>query len=339
MAPLGFTGGLCESAAMPDAAASVVLVTEGSDAQPLRWLRERCRVVEAAADSPEFNQHVAEAKGLVVRTYTKVNDALLARAPKLKVVGRGGVGLENIDVAACRRRGVEVVYTPDANTLAVGDFVFGLVLQLLRPWGIFRERAYESKEFKKIRDTVRGRQLNELTLGILGMGRVGRRVGHIGASGFGMRVIYNDVIDFEKTGNRPAFAAEAVDKPTLYRESDVLSLHVDMRPGNENLVGREQLALMSAGAVLINTSRGEVLDATALAEAICANRLAGAALDVFSPEPPPPDFPLLGLPNVILTPHLAARTYTAIENMSWVVRDVVEVIEGRPAKYPAPTRA
>ena len=131
MAPLGFTGGLCESAAMPDAAASVVLVTEGSDAQPLRWLRERCRVVEAAVDSPEFNQHVGEAKGLVVRTYTKVNDALLARAPKLKVVGRGGVGLENIDVAACRRRGVEVVYTPDANTWAVADFVFGYMLQLL----------------------------------------------------------------------------------------------------------------------------------------------------------------------------------------------------------------
>jgi D-3-phosphoglycerate dehydrogenase len=231
---------------------------------------------------------------------------------------------------------VEVVYTPDANTLAVGDFVFGLALQLLRPWGIFRDRAYEPKEFKRIRDTVRGRQLNELTLGILGMGRVGRRVGHIGAAGFGMRVIYNDVIDFEKTGNRPAFAATAVDKPTLYREADVLSLHVDMRPGNENLVGREQLALMKPTAILINTSRGEVLDAAALAGSIRSGRLAGAALDVFAPEPPPADFPLLGLPNVILTPHLAARTYTAIENMSWVVRDVVKVIEGREPRYPAP---
>jgi D-3-phosphoglycerate dehydrogenase len=325
---------------MPDAdsIAPIVLVTEGSDAKPLEWLRGRCRVIEAAPDSDAFRQHVGEARGLVVRTYTRVNDALLSLAPNLKVVGRGGVGLENIDVAACRRRGVEVVYTPDANTLAVGDFVFGLALQLLRPWGIFRERAYEPKEFKRIRDTVRGRQLNELTLGILGMGRVGRRVGHIGANGFGMRVIYNDVVDFEKTGDRPAFAATAVDKPTLYREADILSLHVDMRPGNENLVGGEQLALMKPTSILINTSRGEVLDAAALAEAIKSNRLAGAALDVFAPEPPPADFPLLGLPNVILTPHLAARTYTAIENMSWVVRDVVEVMEGRKAKYPAPRR-
>ena len=318
------------------AAAPVVLVTEGSDPRPLEWLRGRTRVVEAPAGDPEFDRHLPLAAGMVVRTYTRVNDALLARALRLKVVGRGGVGLENIDVAACRRRGVEVVYTPDANTLAVGDFVFGYLLQLLRPWAVFRERAYEPKEFKRIRDTVRGRQLNELTLGILGMGRVGRRVGHIGAGGFGMRVIYNDLVDFERTGNPPAFAAQAVDKPTLFREADVLSLHVDMRPGNEHLVAREQLGMMKPGAVLINTSRGEVLDAAALAAAIREERLAGAALDVFAPEPPPMDFPLLGLANVILTPHLAARTHTALENMSWVVRDVVEVLEGRSPKYPAP---
>jgi D-3-phosphoglycerate dehydrogenase len=243
------------------------------------------------------------------------------------------VGLENIDVAACRRRGIEVVYTPDANTLAVGDFVFGYMLQLLRPWAFFRDRAYEPKEFKRIRDTVRGVQLNELTLGILGMGRVGRRMGHIATRGFGMRVIYNDLLD---VASQLDFPATVVDKPTLYREADVLSLHVTMLPGNENMIAGEQLAMMKPSAILINTSRGEVLDAAALAEAIRNKRLAGAALDVYWPEPPKPDFPLLGLDNVLLTPHLAARTYTATENMSWVVRDVVEVLAGRPAKYPAP---
>jgi len=257
----------------------------------------------------------------------------LEAAPRLRVVGRGGVGLENIDVPACRARGVEVVYTPDANTLAVGDFVIGYMLQLLRPWNFFRERVYEPKEFKRIRDTVRGRQLNELTLGILGMGRVGRRLGHIAANGFGMRVIYNDLLD---VADQLDFPAQAVDKPTLYPESDVLSIHVDMRPGNHHLVGREQLALMKAGALVINTSRGEVLDAQALADGLRAGRLAGAAIDVFDPEPPQPNFPLLGLPNVLLTPHLAARTYTAIENMSWVVKDILEVLEGRRPRYPAP---
>src|SRR4051794_22754778 len=314
----------------------LVLVTEGSDAVPLEWLHGQTRVVSAGPADPGFAEHLAEAQGMIVRTYTKVNDALLAGAPNLKVVGRGGVGLENIDVAACRRRGIEVVYTPDANTLAVGDFVFGYLLQLLRPWAFFREHVYDPKEFKRIRNTVRGRQLNELTLGILGMGRVGRRVGHIAQSGFGMRVIYNDLIDFVARGEAPAFDATPVDKQTLYRESDVLSLHVTMLPGNENLVGREQLALMKPDAVLVNTSRGEVLDPNTLAEAIRGKRLAGAAIDVFHPEPPKPDFPLLGLENVLLTPHLAARTFTALENMSWVVRDIVEVLEGKPPRYPAP---
>jgi phosphoglycerate dehydrogenase-like enzyme len=322
---------------MPHPTAPLVLVTEGSDARPLEWLKSKCGVIEAAPDSAAFSENIGSAEGMVVRTYTKVNEALLARAPRLRVVGRGGVGLENIDVAACRRRGVEVVYTPDANTLAVGDFVFGYLLQLLRPWAFFHERAYEPKEFKRIRDTVRGRQLNELTLGILGMGRVGRRVAHIAVHGFGMRVIYNDVIE---PTIPPGLAGrvQSVDKPTLYRESNVLSLHVDMRPGNENLVGRDELALMKPESILINTSRGEVLDANALADAIRLEKLAGAALDVFWPEPPAADFPLLGMDNVLLTPHLAARTYTAIENMSWVVRDVVEVLEWRQPKYPAPRR-
>lgn len=312
-----------------------VVVAEASDSAPLAWLKQHAEVVEITANDPAFADHMKTAQGLLVRTYTKVNAALLDQSPQLKVVGRGGVGIENIDVAECRRRGVEVVYTPDANTLAVGDFVFGYLLQLLRPWAFFRDAVYEPKEFKKIRDTVRGRQLNELTIGILGMGRVGRRVGHIAASGFGMRVIYNDLLDVQ---SRLDFPATAVDKTTLYRDSDILTLHVDMRPGNQNLISTEQLRQMKSDAVLINTSRGEVLDAAALAAVMRAGKLTGAALDVYWPEPPKPDFPLLGLSNVLLTPHLAARTTTAMENMSWVVRDVVEVLSGRKPKWPAPQR-
>lgn len=321
---------------MSSSALPVVLVTEGSEAASMAWLREHARVVEAGAGDAGFAAALAAAEGLVVRTYTRVTEEFLTRAPKLRVVGRGGVGIENIDVAACRRRGVEVVYTPEANTWAVGDFVFGLVLQLLRPWAVFHDAAYSPAEFKRVRNSLRGRQLNELTLGILGMGRVGRRVGHIAAGGFGMRVIYNDLLD---VAGRLDFPAQAVDKPTLYGEADVLSIHVDMRPGNENLVGRDQLALMKKDAIVINTSRGEVLDAVALAAALRDKRLAGAALDVFWPEPPPANFPLLGLENVILTPHMAARTQTALDNMSWVVRDVMEVLAGRRPRYPAPEHA
>lgn len=311
----------------------LVLVTEGSDAKPLAWLKEHARVVEAAPDSAEYNAVLPEVEGMVVRTYTRVNAGLLERCPKLKAVGRGGVGIENIDVASCRARGVEVVYTPDANTLAVGDFVIGYALQLLRPWAFFKERAYEAKEFKQVRNTLRGVQLNELTIGIVGMGRVGRRVGHLAANGFGMRVIYNDLLDVQ---SQLKFAATATDKPTIFREADIVSLHVDMKPGNEHMVGTPLLSLMKPTAILINTCRGEVLDDNALATAIREKKIAGAAIDVYDPEPPKADYPLLGFDNVLLTPHMAARTHTAIENMSWVVRDVMEVLNGRQPKCPAP---
>jgi phosphoglycerate dehydrogenase-like enzyme len=150
-----------------------------------------------------------------------------------------------------------------------------------------------------------------------------------------MRVIYNDLLDVHSQLDFPAIS---VDKPTLYRDADILTIHVDMHPGNENMIGAAQLSQMKPTAILINTSRGEVLDAQALADAIRGNRLAGAALDVYWPEPPLPDFPLLGLPNVLLTPHLAARTSTAMENMSWVVKDVVAVLNGQLPKFPAPRR-
>src|SRR4029079_11017455 len=120
------------------------------------------------------------------------------------------------------------------------------------------------------------------------------------------------------------------------KQADVLTMHTDMRAGNEHLVGREQIAMMKPTAILINASRGEVLDEHALAQALREKRLHGAAIDVFAPEPPLPDFPLLGMDNVILTPHMAARTATAMENMSWVVKDVIGVLRGEKAKYPAP---
>ena len=160
-------------------------MTEGSDAAPLAWLKERADVEEIGFNDPHLEARLPDADGLVIRTYTRVTDALLVKAPRLKVVGRGGVGIENIDLSACRRRGVRVVYTPNANTNAVGDFVFGVLLRLVRQWDFFpADHVYNLAEFRRMRDRVRGRQLDELTMGILGMGRVGRHVGasHLKAS-------------------------------------------------------------------------------------------------------------------------------------------------------------
>jgi len=311
----------------------LVLVTEESDAPQDRWLVEHARVVHAPLGSPEADRVLPEIEGLLVRTYTQVTDAVLDSMPKLRVVGRGGVGLENIDVPACRRRGIEVVHTPEANTEAVAEFVFGVLLRLLRPTYNFGDEVSDPVAFKRYRQTIRGRQLDEMTMGVLGMGRIGRRVGAIASGGFGMRVLYNDLVDVSGLVSCPA---TSVDKATLYRESDVLTLHVDLRRGNEGLIGAGALAQMKPGALLVNTCRGEVVDAEALADALASGRLGGAALDVFAPEPPPRSLRLLSMEHVLLTPHIAARTVTAMDNMSWVVRDVVAVLEGRAPRFPAP---
>lgn len=320
-----------------EAGRPLVLVTEGSAAAPLRWLKERADVEEVGPASPHFAQLLERADGLVVRTYTRVDETLLRRAPALRVVGRGGVGLENIDVPACRARGVEVVYTPDANTGAVAEFVIGLMLKLVRPWWDNALAPFTSEHFNRLRESA-GEQLGELTLGILGMGRVGRALAGVAHGGFGMRVVYHDVVDVSGALVTPAESVSSVEE--LIRRCDVLSLHVDARPANRHLIDG---ATLRDGAFrwLINTSRGLVVDAAALDGALRQGRLRGVALDVFDPEPPLADSVYARLlatwpQRVLLTPHMASRTHRALENMSWVVRDVVNVLQRRPPQFPAP---
>ncbi|EQD80354.1 D-3-phosphoglycerate dehydrogenase, partial [mine drainage metagenome] len=267
---------------------------------------------------------LADADGLIVRTYTRVNADLLAAAPKLKAVARAGVGLENIDLEACGKRGIQVLSTPHANTHAVVEYVFNLVFSLVRPVMNLKIPVSED-EFHRCRKANRGLELHGKTLGILGMGRIGRAVGRV-AVAFGMNVIYNDIVDVSQFVD---FPAQSVDKPELYRRSDILTIHVSHRPGNRGMMNREALSQLQPHAILINTARGEVMDAPALADALKSGTLSGAALDVHEPEPPGPDYPLWGLSNLILAPHLAARTQGALDAMSWVARDLVEYLDAR----------
>jgi phosphoglycerate dehydrogenase-like enzyme len=182
------------------------------------------------------------------------------------------------------------------------------------------------EQFHSYRKTVRGLELSGRTLGILGMGRIGRGVGKI-AWAMGMTVIYNDLVDVSGLIDYPA---KSVSKPELYAGADILTLHVNHQPENLNyhLVDAVVFSKMKVSAVLVNTCRGEVVNADALAAALKTKRIAGAAIDVHDPEPPGADYPLYGCPNVILAPHLAARTQGAMDAMSWVARDVVEFFEG-----------
>lgn len=312
-----------------------VIVCEALDADALAWLAERCDVTkldDAAALTPDL---LARADALVVRTYTRVDAALLAKAPRLRCVARAGVGLDNIDVAACRARNVEVVHTPGANADAVAEYVFALLLDALRPRTLLT-RDLDQAAWSKARSAhVAPRELRACTIGIIGLGRVGSRVARI-ARGFAMPAVYNDLLDIpddRRHGARPA----ALDH--LLRTADIVTLHTDDRASNRNLIDAAKLALLRDAAVIINTSRGMVLPAAPLADFLRSRPRATAILDVHDPEPFGPDYPLLGLPNALLSPHLAAATANAHANMSWVVRDLWRVLSGEKPENPAPRTA
>ncbi len=315
-----------------------ILVTEGGDAKPMAWLRERADVLDVGPDDEGFEAAVARADGMVVRSYTNVTAELLAHAKHLKVVGRGGVGLESIDVAACQTRGIEVVYTPDANTRAVAEFVSGLAVKLVRPWHA-NALDFTNDGFKILRQDA-GEHLADLTIGILGMGRVGRAVTRVFEQAHGASVVYYDVADVSAAVRDDGLAATPIDFERLLTTCDLLSIHVDGRAGNRHLIDGGAI-VRGSFRYLINTSRGLVLDAAALPSALASGRLSGVAIDVYDPEPPTPDSPYATLQRehadrVILTPHMASRTKVATENMSWVVRDVLAVCLGQTPTYPAP---
>ncbi len=310
-----------------------ILVTEPLVRAPLEWLQGQCNVIEAASDSELFASYAHKATGLVVRTYTRVDRPLLERLPNLRVVARAGVGVDNIDLDACLARRIAVVHTPDANTQAVVEYIVCLLADALRPRTLL-DHAITLSQWESLRArTAPVRQMNETTLGIVGFGRIGRRVAQVAAA-IGFRVIFHDILTIDP---RHCSGASAVDLATLCSQADVVTLHIDGRPANRNFFNEAPIALMRDDVTLINTCRGMVIDARALASFLRTHPSARAVLDVHDPEPFTDDYPLLRIPNAMLAPHLASRTESAMTNMSWVVRDVVEVLQGRPPKHLAPS--
>lgn len=300
----------------------------------MAWLCERAKVVACTGGDPEFLRHAPEAVGVVVRTATQVNSTLLDLLPTIKVIGRAGVGVDNIDLVECARRKITVVHTPDANTQSVVEYLFSLILARIRP-PAFIAGPMSSAQWNAAREAVVVKaQLNELTLGILGLGRIGSRVAEV-AHAFGMRTLFNDIRDIPQEARSHAMP---VDAATLFRQSDIITVHIDGRPSNAKFVSASLLSTMRSGALFINASRGFVVDAAALADFLKAHSGAHAILDVHDPEPVDAHNPLLGLPNADLAAHLASRTATAITNMSWVVKDVLAVALGDAPRYPVSTR-
>lgn len=312
-------------------ATPTVLISEHLSQETITWLSERCRTVICHWDDPGFPAALAEADALVVRTYTIVNEELLDQAPGLRVVARAGGGLDNIDVGACRARDIEVVHTPDANTQAVVDYVLCLICDAIRP-RVTLDGPVDGPTWKRLRaETVGRRQMSELTLGILGLGRIGKEVARLGVS-LGFNLVFNDLLSIPpefRSGASPVLVEE------LFAESDVLSIHVDGRAGNRGFVDGRLISRMKKDVIFLNTSRGFVVENLALAKFLQGNPAAQAHLDVHEPEPFDESYPLLGLPNARLYPHIASRTDTAMLNMSWVVKDVWAVLEGKKPQWPA----
>jgi len=264
---------------------------------------------------------------IVIAGLDPMSARVMDAAPQLRLIARLGIGLDTVDLAAARSRGIAVSYTPEAPAAAVAELTIGLMLAALRsiPQA---DRGIRSGTWPRIL----GRRLGELTIGILGVGRVGRRViGHL--SSFGSRILASD--PFADHAPDPRGNLRWVDQDTLFREADVLSLHLPLTAETRGVISAKQIETMKAGAILVNTSRGELVVEADLVEALRRGRLGGAALDVFSTEPYTGD--LASLENTVLTSHLGSQSADCRTRMEIeAVEDVLRFLRGEPLRHPVP---
>jgi len=304
---------------------SVVLTEEPPGPYVRARLSGRVHVSVVKSDESDLEVLLATADALLVRLF-RVTEGVLAKAPRLKVIGRHGVGVDTVDVTAATRRRIPVVYTPAANSDSVAEHCVLLMLAVARRL-LEKERAARAFHWER---TGLGFELREKTLGLIGVGQVGRRVARICRAGLGMTVIGFDPLlaprDFPADAIRVAALAE------LLGRADVISLHAPLSGETRHLLNAERLSKMKPGAIVINTSRGGLVDERALAAALRDGRLAGAGLDVMEDEPPHPDNPLLALAEsrLVLTPHAASLTSDALAKMAEMVCDgMLAVLDGR----------
>jgi (S)-sulfolactate dehydrogenase len=307
-----------------------VVITEFMDEAAVASLAARFDVIydKDLVDRPDdLAVELADADALIVRNRTSVDGPLLAVAPRLRVVGRLGVGLDNIDVKACAARGIDVIPATGANALAVAEYVIATAMLLLR--GVYQATADVSGGHWPRGALSHGRELAGKTLGVVGFGGIGRVTARL-ARALGMRTIGFDP-------HVPATSAIWREDDTAARsfadviaEADVVTLHVPLTPATRNLMDTARIATMKPDAILINTARGGVVDEAAVAAALRERRLGGAALDVFDHEPLGAGSPLAGCPHLILTPHVAGVTRESNARVSSLIaRQVADALTAR----------
>ncbi|MBC6994074.1 hydroxyacid dehydrogenase [Neolewinella lacunae] len=288
-------------------------------------LRQSARVVlaETPFSGPDEARRY-DIEAIVTRGKGEVNAALLDLCPSLKVIARCGVGLDNIDVATATQRGIPVVNAPGVNAETVAEHTLGLMLSLQRQ--MFAAITATKAGNWAYRNSYAGDELRGKTLGIMGYGNIGQRVAKL-ATAFGMRVLHlaHPQVQAKDDG------AMARDLPDLLAESDLLTIHLPLNVTTRQLLNAEMLARVKPGALLINTARGEIIDEAALLAGLQSGHLGGYAADVLTTQPPDPASPLLALPNVLITPHLASLTARTYDEMCVLTaRNTLDVLHGKP---------
>jgi len=275
-------------------------------------------VIETAGKGLEaLHDALVDAAALVVRSETQVTAELMAKAPKLRVVARAGIGTDNIDLEEATRRGIPVLTAPGANSTSAAEHTFALMLSLARrvPQAAASMNAgvWDRKSFE-------GTELRGKTLGVLGLGRIGSMVAKM-AQAFGMTVIALD--PFVVASHALSLGAELLPLNEVLARADILTLHIALTDDTRRLLNAERLAMTKKGVLIVNTARGALIDDQALVDALKSGQVGGAALDVFEPEPLPKDSVLRGAPNIILTPHLGASTREAQTRVAVEIAEAV----------------
>lgn len=302
---------------------TAIVISEFMDQAAVEALRQRFAVNYDASlvdRRVDLLASLGAVPALIVRNRTRVDGDLLAAAPQLRVVGRLGVGLDNIDVAACKARGIEVIPATGANAQAVAEYVVATAMVLLR--GAYLSSAEVAAGAWPRARLSEGREAAGKTLGLIGFGGIGRLAATL-ARGIGMQVIACDPLlpEASPVWRENGAGSRTLDK--LLAEADAVSLHVPLTDTTRNLLNAARIASMKPGAVLINTARGGVVDEAAVAAALKEGRLAGAALDVFEREPLPAGSPLADAPNLLLTPHVGGVTHESNERVSTLIADKI----------------
>ena len=300
-----------------------ILISEFISPQALQFLREKHEVIydpELYKEPLKIKESIKSVQGFIVRNLTQVNEDILSAAPDLKVVGRLGVGLENIQLPACAQRNIKVIPATGANAQSVAEYVIGSVIALSRR---FQEATQITLEGKWPRPQFSGQpECFGKNMGIIGFGSIGRVLAQK-ANAIGLHCIAYDPFITESEVKMNGFTVPMLPLADLLEKSDYVSLHLPLSPETKNLFNAAMLDLMKGGAIIINTARGGILDEHALAERLRSGRIGGAAIDVFSAEPAKDLSHFANITNLILTPHIAGITEESNERVSQLIANEV----------------